>query len=300
MPFYFKKGDLVQTECDLIVNDSNSRLIMVEGVGRAIFHKAGDRELSNALKKIGGYKVGGAVLTPSFNMTNCKGLVHAVAPIYQNGKHGEEELLLSAYESCFKLMKEHGYTSIAFPLLGSEYNYTASECLEIAHTSILEHLKNYPNDLVYLVMFKNFPETISKSTQSELTSFILKNYTTEGTTALNEFVMNKELLYLMNSYIKKSKMSLEEIAIKANYTLEKLQEILTIDSLVTTNFIFALSIALKLSEKDIDAMFDIVESKNSLKTMTSLVVRYFIKKGQYDVYTINKALFIYNLSPIGL
>ena len=58
MPFYFKKGDLVQTECDLIVNDSNSRLIMVEGVGRAIFHKAGDRELSNALKKIGGCKVG--------------------------------------------------------------------------------------------------------------------------------------------------------------------------------------------------------------------------------------------------
>ena len=149
-------------------------------------------------------------------------------------------------------------------------------------------------------MFKNFPETISKSTQSELTSFILKNYTTEGTTALNEFVMNKELLHLMNSYIKMSKMSLEEIAIKANYTLEKLQEILTIDSLVTTNFIFALSIALKLSEKDIDAMFDIVESKNSLKTMTSLVVRYFIKKGQYDVYTINIALFIYNLSTSGL
>ena len=48
-------------------------------------------------------------------------------------------------------------------------------------------------------MFKNFPETISKSTQSELTSFILKNYTTEGTTALNELVMNKELLHLMNS-----------------------------------------------------------------------------------------------------
>ena len=46
MPFYFKRGDLVATECDAIVNASNVNLKMVEGVGRAIFHKAGDKELT--------------------------------------------------------------------------------------------------------------------------------------------------------------------------------------------------------------------------------------------------------------
>ena len=300
MPFYFKKGDLVQTNCDLIVNDSNSRLIMVEGVGRAIFHKAGDKELALALKKIGKCNVGEAVLTPSFNMTNCKGLVHAVAPIYQNGKHGEEKLLMNAYNSCLKIMKENGFHSIAFPLLGSEYNYPASECLDIAENTILKFLENNPNDFVYLVMFKNFPETLSKTTQSKLTAFILKNYTTEGTTALSEFTANKELLDSINSLINKKSISFEELAKNSNYTVDQIKENLTLNHIITSNFIFGLAIALKLTESELDKIFDIVESKNSLKTITSLVVRFFINQEKYDVYLINRALFIHNLTPIGL
>lgn len=300
MPFYFTKGDLVETECDAIVNDSNSRLIMVEGVGRAIFHKAGDRELRNALKEIGGCKVGGAVLTSSFNMTNCKALIHAVAPNYQNGKHGEEELLSNAYRSCFKLMKENNFTSIAFPLIGSEYNYPSSDCLDVAEKEILTHLENYHNDIVYLIMFKNFPETLSKPLNSELTTFILKNYSTKGVSALSEFEMNSKLLNLINVYIKKSGLSNEEIAFKANYVFDKFEESLQIGTVVSVNFLFALAVALHLSEKQLDEMFDIIESKDSLKTITSLVVRFFMKKDIYNIYTINRALFIHKLSPLGL
>ena len=47
------QGDITRLSCDAIVNASNVNLKMVEGVGRAIFHKAGDKELTNACKQIG-------------------------------------------------------------------------------------------------------------------------------------------------------------------------------------------------------------------------------------------------------
>ena len=85
MPFYIIKGDLVKMNVDAIVNAANYTLKMVEGVGRAIFHAAGDIELTNACKAIGKCAPGNAVSTPSFNLTTTKLIIHAVAPIYQNG-----------------------------------------------------------------------------------------------------------------------------------------------------------------------------------------------------------------------
>ena len=61
MPFYLKKGDLVSANVDAIVNASNVNLKMVEGVGRAIFHKAGDSDLARACKLIGKCALGNAV-----------------------------------------------------------------------------------------------------------------------------------------------------------------------------------------------------------------------------------------------
>jgi O-acetyl-ADP-ribose deacetylase (regulator of RNase III) len=34
--------------------------------------------------------IGKAVVTESFDLTNCKYIIHAVGPIYVNGKHEEE------------------------------------------------------------------------------------------------------------------------------------------------------------------------------------------------------------------
>ena len=76
MPFFVEKGDLVSMNVDVIVNASNVNLSMVEGVGRAIYHKAGDSELAKACKTIGHCDVGDAVMTPSFGLTNTKAIIH--------------------------------------------------------------------------------------------------------------------------------------------------------------------------------------------------------------------------------
>ena len=92
MPFYVIKGDLVNMNVDAIVNAANVSLKMVEGVTRAIFHKAGDEILTDACKKLvlergrSGFKPGDAIETPSFNLKNCKIIIHAIGPNYINGK----------------------------------------------------------------------------------------------------------------------------------------------------------------------------------------------------------------------
>ena len=111
MPFYLVNGDLVSMNVDAIVNAANVSLKMVEGVGRAIFHNAGDLEMTNACKAIGRCEVGQVVETPSFKILNTKSIFHAVAPIYINGKHNEYNLLEDAYNNCLNLAISKNYTS---------------------------------------------------------------------------------------------------------------------------------------------------------------------------------------------
>ena len=177
MPFYIIKGDLVKMNVDAIVNAANYTLKMVEGVGRAIFHAAGDIELANACKAIGKCAPGNAVSTPSFNLTTTKLIIHAVAPIYQNGKHDEELLLRRTYQNAFKIVKENNFKSVAFPLLGGEFNWPLRDCFNIACEEIKNYIKNNDLDLtVYLVMYKNYPSTVGDVVQEALTKFITTHY----------------------------------------------------------------------------------------------------------------------------
>ena len=175
MPFFVQKGDLVSMNVDCIVNDSNVNLSMVEGVGRAIFHKAGDAVLAKACKEIGHCDVGKAVITPAFGIENTKAIIHAVGPIYINGKHDEEKNLISAYLSSLNLAIENGYKSIAFPLLSGTFNYPLKECYEIGTRAIKEFIKNHNDIDVYMIMYKNFPQMLTEETQIALTKYIIDN-----------------------------------------------------------------------------------------------------------------------------
>ena len=106
MALYLVRGDLVSMDVDAIIANANVNLKMVEGVSRAIFHRAGDLLLQEACRKIGHCDVGKAVMTLSFNITNCKAIIHAVGPNYINGKHGEEKNLRNAYKSVFKILSK--------------------------------------------------------------------------------------------------------------------------------------------------------------------------------------------------
>ena len=71
-------------------------------------------------------------MTPSFNLTNCKAIIHAVGPIYINGKHNEEPLLREAYRNSLQICVDNGFKSVAFPLLSGEFNYPLDEAYKVA------------------------------------------------------------------------------------------------------------------------------------------------------------------------
>ncbi|MDD6467223.1 MAG: macro domain-containing protein [Erysipelotrichaceae bacterium] len=79
----------VGTEC--IVNAANDGLWEGGGVCGVIFKAAGSAQLTKVCLEIGHCDIGSAVITPSFNL-NAKYIIHAVGPIWKDGKHKEPQL----------------------------------------------------------------------------------------------------------------------------------------------------------------------------------------------------------------
>ncbi len=112
-------GSCADQEADVIVNAANGRLWAGGGICGVIFRKAGMTELTAACRK---YKTplndGDAVITPAFNMTNAKAIIHAVGPNFGVTPKAFKELF-NAYYNSLKVMMDNGYHSISFPLISS-------------------------------------------------------------------------------------------------------------------------------------------------------------------------------------
>lgn len=302
MPFYFKRGDLVATECDAIVNASNVNLKMVEGVGRAIFHKAGDKELTYACKQIGHCDVGHAVLTPSFNLTNAKAIIHAVGPIYINGKHDEEKNLRKVYQSVFKIALDNNFKTLAFPLLSGEFNYPLRECYEIAEDEIKKFLMNHRDFKIYMILFKNFPENISEDEQTRLSKFILNNFKTNANTGYKSInKSNETFINTIRLIQKKKNISDEDLAFRSNFTPEDLNKVLSLqDILPTKNVCFALAVGLEANKEEFTEIIKSIGFDSIKDDMSGLVTAYYLEKKEFDIFKINRVLFNYDVRPLGL
>ena len=299
MPFYLKKGDLVASNVDAIVNASNVNLKMVEGVGRAIFHKAGDAELGRACKAIGRCDVGKAVLTPSFNLTNCKGIIHAVAPIYINGKHNEEKLLRSAYRSVFKICLEQGYKSVAFPLLSGEFNYPLSDAYDVAQDEFLKFLADHKDFVIYLVIFKNFPDLLTEDEHVKLKNFIIDNF--DSKMQDEPIFVNRKFVEQLKQFMEEKNVDKKTLIQRSNISPLLLNEMFSDELCVPSkNLALALAIGLQLNEDETLTLVKTLGYNSLRNSVVALAVVYFIRKKVYDVYAINKALFNYEAKPLGL
>ncbi len=297
MPFYLLKGDLVSMKVDAIVNPANVRLLMVEGVGRAIFHKAGDKELADACKKIGYCDPGKAVETPCFNLTNCKILIHAVAPVYTNGKHNEEKLLRSTYKECFKILKSHDYHSIAFPLLSGEFNYPIKEAFDVAQKEILKYLYENKNDVVYIVFFKQYPSLIQDQLQEELTRYIIETNKYSVSKEEKDVATakdNKELVKTIRKFQKTTNTSDDDLILRGNLSTATFNRLVNDPTYIPSkNCVLGFAIAMKLSEKEIITLLNSLGYNYIKFNLLDLIISFFIDRDMYDVYLINNTLFAY-------
>ncbi len=113
-----RKTSITDLDTDAVVNAANDGLWAGSGVCGAIFSAAGYSKLREACQRIGHCDTGSAVITPGFDL-KAKYIIHAVGPVYKDGRHGEPELLYSAYYRSLELALESGCGSIGFPLLSA-------------------------------------------------------------------------------------------------------------------------------------------------------------------------------------
>ena len=108
-----------EQEVDAIVNAANSCLWAGGGICGVIFRKAGEEQLRNACSQYAiPLKDGAAVITPAFNLTNAKFIIHAVGPNFSRTPTAFKELF-DAYYNSLCVLKENGLHSISFPLISS-------------------------------------------------------------------------------------------------------------------------------------------------------------------------------------
>lgn len=164
------RGDITLEHTDAIANAANSRLAGGGGVDGAI-HRAGGPKIMEECRKISGCPTGSAVITTGGNL-KARHVIHAVGPVYNDGKHGEDRLLAGAYKTSLELAVKHNLKSIAFPSISTGvYGYPIDKASEIALRTVMDFIKvNKGLSLVRFVLFSDNDLQVYENTLRKLTT----------------------------------------------------------------------------------------------------------------------------------
>ena len=147
------EGDITQQDTEALVNAANEHLRVGGGVDGAI-NRAGGPKIQEEARKIGHCPTGQAVVTTGGNL-KAKYVIHTVGPVYRDGKHGEPDLLASAYRESLQAASAKGIKSLAFPSLSTGvYGYPIPDAARVALTTVKDYLAEHPEiELVRFVLF---------------------------------------------------------------------------------------------------------------------------------------------------
>ena len=330
MSFTVIHGDITTMATDAIVNAANSRLAPGGGVCGAIFSASDYHKLDLACRKIGHCPVGQAVITPSFGMP-AKYIVHAVGPIWQGGQQNEAKLLRDCYTSSLNRAKQHGCTSIAFPLISAGiYGYPKEEALRVAVDAIRAFLDD--NEMtVYLVLFDRravvLPQAQRADGQAYIDDHYVERFEQEPVRRNEAAVMNEQLseqAVMMSMRVLPTR-SLEDLVShlddsfsamllrlidergetdaavykRANIDRKLFSKIRKDSYKPSKQTATALALALRL---DLDETVDLLGRAGYALSRSSkfdVIILYCIENQLYDIYEVNEILFAFDQKLLG-
>ncbi|MDQ0243272.1 O-acetyl-ADP-ribose deacetylase (regulator of RNase III)/transcriptional regulator with XRE-family HTH domain [Bacillus fengqiuensis] len=333
MPLEIVRSDITKMNVDAIVNAANTALKMGGGVCGAIFRTAGASELQKACDKIGGCKVGEAVMTDGFKL-DAKFIIHTPGPIWQGGSNQEAALLKAAYYNSLELAKIHQCESIAFPLISTGiYGYPKEEALQIAVSTISSFLLNH-DMLVYLVVFDKKSFGLSKKLFTSIREYIDEYYVDEVENTFKR--IGREEQYAMDS-LQEAKILQQDVYEEANDSLvnllnqldesfsERLLRLIDekgmtdvetykranidrrlfskirngVDYTPKKKTAIAFAIALKLNLAETVELLTAAGYTLSHSSKFDVIIEFFIQQANYDIHEINEALFAFDQPLLG-
>lgn len=174
MPFEIVRNDITSMHVDAIVNTANPSPVIGAGTDSRIHEVAGP-DLLKARQIIGRIDAGHAAVTPAYKL-NAKHVIHTVGPVWIDGRHDEEMLLLSCYENSLQLALENQSKSVAFPLISAgNYGFPKDKALQIAISAFRNFLLNHEMQ-IYLVVFDRTSFQLSEKLFQRVISYIDQNY----------------------------------------------------------------------------------------------------------------------------
>ena len=337
MPLQIVRNDITKMKVDAIVNAANSSLLGGGGVDGCI-HRAAGPELLQECRTLHGCETGGAKITKGYKLP-CKYVIHAVGPIYRDGRHQEQKLLESCYKTSLNLAKEHGCESVAFPLISSGiYGYPKDQALKVAIDTISAFLLE--NDMmVYIVIFDRKAYQIGGKLFADIAAYIDDRYAEEHTDSRREqmrrlktlgesvclsaasasmppetvdkCVSRKTLEDALNQIdesfsemllrkIDESSMTDAQCYKKANIDRKLFSKIRS-DKFYKPSkpTVLAFALALELPITEMRDMLSKAGFALSHSSKFDIIVEYFVEQGNYNVHEINEALFAFDQSLIG-
>jgi O-acetyl-ADP-ribose deacetylase (regulator of RNase III) len=147
-------ADITTLPVDAIVNAANESLLGGGGVDGAI-HRAGGPAILEECRRLDGCATGDAKITGGGRLP-ARFVIHAVGPVFRDGRHQEPELLASAYHRCLELAVERALRSIAFPSISTgAYRYPIAAAAPIAVGTVRRFCADHAGalDLVRFVLF---------------------------------------------------------------------------------------------------------------------------------------------------
>ena len=333
MPLEIVRNDITKMAVDAIVNAANESLLGGGGVDGAIHKAAGDGLLFEC-RTLGGCETGKAKITKGYSLP-AKFVIHTVGPVYRDGRSGERALLESCYRESLALAKEHGCESVAFPLVSSGiYGYPKDQALKVAIDVIGDFLLE--NDMtVYVVVFDKASYKISEKLFSDICEYIDDNYVDEHTDLRRKSMRMPMFSRAMKLDVEEdfclagasldtdldavlstidesfSQMLLRKID-ERGMTDAQCYKRANIDRKLFSKIrsdvhyrpskptAIAFAIALELSLEETEDMLKKAGFALSHSNKFDIIIEFFIKNENYNIFEINEALFAFDQSLLGV
>ncbi len=328
MPFEILQEDLTKLPVDAIVNPTDSRYSGSGGVDRAVHQAAGPglRQACGMLEKLG---QGELRVTPGFGLP-CEYVFHTRGPVWAGGRKNEAALLRSCYLNALLKAGELGLSSIAFPLISSgTFGFPKDRVLAIATAAIRDYLTVTDGELaVYLCIYDRNAYKISR--RGELERFLrtsreesflecksarlslehsvcMEALPCEAKASqlpenLGEWLKQQDDSFAVTllKLIDRKNMTEVQCYKRANVSKKTFWKINN-DSKYkpSKQTVLAFAIALELTLEETEDLLRTVGFSLSHSNTFDMIIEFYIRRGVYDIYEINAALYQFDQICLG-